>query len=76
MREKKGMTAVGFVVVTIIFAAIYFVGFAGQISVFLNQLLTTSGTTGIWAFVVGNFNLWIILGIIVALFFGGKAALG
>ena len=71
MNNKKAMGAVGFILVVIIFAAIYFVGFAPLVSEMISDSLASSGTTGLVAFVFGNFNLWILLAIIATLFYSG-----
>lgn len=71
--NKRGMGSVGFILAVIIFSAIYFVGFAPLISEWMSEMITSSGTTGLLAFVFGNFNLWIILGIIGAIIWSANS---
>lgn len=73
MRNKKAMGTVSFILTIVIFSAIYFVGFASLISEWFDEMIASSGTTGLLAFVIGNFNLWIILGIIGAIIWASNS---
>jgi len=69
-HNKKGYLAItGFIFLVFVFVVLWLGGLGGLVNDIGDNIITTYQLTGLEAFFIGNFNIWIFCGLLMSILF-------